>query len=96
MKTMKNTAAMMTSVMRHRKKNDGIDPLFVDPCDEAYAPYFKEFDGQRAPNFTAVEDLVFYKACAAVSEDTTVGTNQTAETFWGQFLRASFCYLCMR
>ncbi len=48
------------------------------------------------PNFTAVEDLVLCKAYGAVSEDPTVGTDKTAETFGGKFLRASFCSLDMR
>ena len=53
-------------------------PLFVDPPDDAYTPYFKEFEGKRAPNFTAVEDHVLCKAYAAVSEDPAAGTDQTA------------------
>ena len=50
----------------------------------------------RVPDFTAVEDLVLCKAYAAVSEDPNVGTDQTAETFWGKVLRALFCSLDMR
>jgi hypothetical protein len=71
-------------VTKRRKKNSDANPLFVDPPDDAYAPYFKEFEGKRAPNFTTVEDLVLCKSYAAVSEDPTVGTDQTAETFWGK------------
>ena len=84
MKTSKNTPAMMTPVMKHRKKNARTDPLFVEPHDDAYTSYFKELEVKRAPNFTAVEDLVLCKAYKAVSEDPTVGTDQTAETFWGK------------
>ena len=69
---------------KRRKKNSDADPLYVDPPDDAYAPYFKEFEGKMAPNFTAVEDLVLCKSYAAVSKDPTVGTNQTAETFGGK------------
>jgi hypothetical protein len=71
-------------VTKRKKKNSDANPLFVDPPDDAYAPYFKEFEGKRAPNFTTVEDLVLCKSYAAVSEDPTVGTDQTAETFWGK------------
>ena len=74
---------MMTPVTKHMKKNTGTDPLFVDPPDDEYAPYFKEIEGKRAPNFTAVEDLVLCKAYTAVSEDCNVGADQTAEIFWG-------------
>ena len=95
-KTTKTNTAMMTPVMKHRKKNAGTDPLFINPPDDEYTPYFKEFEGMRAPIFTAVEDLVLCKAYAAVSEDPTVGTDQTAETFWGKFLRALFCSLGVR
>ncbi len=35
-------------------------------------------------NFTAVEDLVLCKAYAAMSEDPTVGTDQTANIFKGE------------
>ncbi len=56
-------------------------PFFVDPPDDVFAPYFEEFQSKRAPNFTAVEDLILCKAYAAVSEDPTIGTDQTVETF---------------
>ena len=91
-KQTKTNAAIATSVMKCKKKNAWSDPLFIDPPDDAYAP-FKEIEGKRAPNFTAVEDLVL---CKAYAEDPTVGTDQTAETFGGKFLRASFCSLDMR
>ena len=52
-----------------------------------------EFEGKRAPNFTTVEDLVLCPSYAAVSEDPTVGTDQTAETFWGKVFE-SFVLLC--
>ena len=82
-KQTKTNTAIVTSMTKCKKKNAGSDPFFVDPPDDTYAPYFKEFEGERAPNFTAVEDLVLCKAYAAVSDDPTVGTDQTAETFWG-------------
>ncbi len=77
-KQTKTNAAIATSVMKCKKKNAGSDPLFVDPPDDAFASYFEEFEGKRASNFTAVEDLVLCKAYTAVSEDPTVGTDQTA------------------
>ena len=83
-KSTKKAGSIATPVTKRRKKNSDADPLFVDPPDDAYAPYFKEFEGKRAPNFTTVEDLVLCKSYAAVSEDPTVGTDQTAETFWGK------------
>ena len=95
-KSTKKTASIATPVTKRRKKNSESNPLFVDPPDDAYAPYLKEFKGKRAPNFTAVEDLVLCKSYAAMSEDPTVGTTQTAETFWGKFLRALSCSLHMR
>ena len=95
-KQTKTNTAIVTPVTKHKKKNAGSDPLFVDPPDYAYAPYFNKFEGKRAPNFTAVEDRVLCKAYAAVSKDPIVGTDQTAESFWGEFLRASFCSLDMR
>ena len=94
-KTTKTNAAMMTPVMKHRKKKAWTDPLFVDTPDDVYASYFKEFEDKRVSSFTSVDDLVLCKAYAAVSEDPTVGTNRTAETFWGKFLRALFCSLGM-
>ena len=84
----KNATSITTPVTKRRKKNSDANPLFVDPPDDAYAPYFKEFEGKRAPNFTTVEDLVLCKSYAAVSEDPTVGTDQTAETFWGELFES--------
>ena len=95
-KSTKNTASIVTPLTKRRKKNSETNPLFVDPPDDAYAPYFKECGGKRAPNFTAQEDLVLCKSYAAISKDPTVGTNQTAKTFWGRFLRALSCSLHMR
>ncbi len=83
-KSTKKATLITTPMTKRRKKNSDANPLFVDPPDDAYAPYFKEFDGKMAPNFTTVEDLVLCKSYAAVSEDPTVGTDQTAETFWGK------------
>ena len=80
----KKATSITTPVTKRKQKNSDANPLFVDPPDDAYAPYFKEFEGKRAPNFTTVEDLVLCKSYAAVSEDPTVGTDQTAETFWGK------------
>ena len=95
-KSTKKAGLIATLVTKRRKKNSDANLLFVDPPDDAYAPYFKEFEGKRAPNFTAVEDLVLCKSYAVVSKDPTVGTDQTAETFWGKFLRALSCSLHMR
>ena len=80
---MKKTASIVMPVMKQRKKNTETDPLFVDPPDNAYSLYFKEFESKRAPNFTAVEDLVLCKAYTAGSENRNVGINQTAEILWG-------------
>ena len=52
--------------LKRRKKGNDSDPLWIDPPDDAYAPYFEEFQSKRAPNFTAVEDLILCKAYAAV------------------------------
>ena len=51
-KATKKTASIVTPMTKQRKKNSDINPLFVDPPDDEYAPYFKEFEGKRAPNFT--------------------------------------------
>ncbi len=51
----------------------------MDPPDNTLASYFEEFNNKRCPNFTTVEDLVLYKACAAFLEDPTVRTDQTIE-----------------
>ena len=53
-KSTKKTASIATPMTKQRKKNSETNPLFVDPPDDAYAPYFKEFEGKRAPNFIAV------------------------------------------
>ena len=95
-KSTKKAASIPTPITKWRKKNSETNPLVIDPPDDAYTPYFKEFEGKRAPNFTTVEDLVLCKSYAAVSGDPTVGINQTAETFWGKFLRALSCSLHMR
>ncbi len=54
-------------ITKRRKKRH---PLWVNPPNNAYTPYFEEFQTKQAPNFTLVEDLV-------VTEDPT----QTVETF---------------
>ena len=87
-KSTKKSIAIPTPTTKRRKKNSDADPLFVDPPNDAYAPYFVEFEGKRAPNFTAMEDLVFCKSYAAVSKDPTVGTDQTAETIWGKIFES--------
>ena len=68
-KESKTNTAIATPITKRKKKTAGSDHLFVDPPDDAYAPYFKEFEGKRAPNFTAVEDLVLCKTYAAESEN---------------------------
>ncbi len=95
-KAKKTNSVMTILVMKHRMKNSGIDPQFFDPLDDAYNPYFKKFEGKRAPNCTAVEDLALCKAYAAVSEVPTVGMDQMVETFWLKFLKALFCSLGLR
>ncbi len=79
-------------ITKRRKKGMEVHPLWNDPPDDAYAPYFEEFQSKRAPNFTPVEDLILCKAYAAVSEDPTVGTDQTVETFWGKIFE-TFVFL---
>ncbi len=39
-KSTKKAASIKTPVTKRRKKNSDADPLFVDPPDDAYAPYF--------------------------------------------------------
>ena len=95
-KCTKKAASIATPVTKWIKKYSETNPLFLDTPDDAYVPYFKEFEGKRAPNFTAVEDPVLCKSYAAMSEDPTVGIDQTAETFWGEVLRALSCSLLMR
>ena len=65
-KQTKTNIAIATPVTKHKKKNAGSDPLFVDPPDDAYTPCFKEFEGKRAPNFTAVEDSFVQELCNSV------------------------------
>jgi len=79
-------------ITKRRKKGMEVHPLWNDPPDDAYAPFFQEFQSKRAPNFTPVEDLILCKSYAAVSEDPTVGTDQTVETFWGKIFE-TFIYL---
>ncbi len=50
------------------------NPLWVAPPDDAYAPYFEEFQSKQVPNFTVVEDLILCQAYVAVLES-TVGTD---------------------
>ncbi len=47
---------------------------------------------KQAPNFTSVEDLILCKLYAALSVGSTVGTDQTVETFWGKIFE-SFIHL---
>ncbi len=70
------------------------NPLWVVPPDDAYAPYFEQFHSKQAPNFTAGEDLILCKAYAGVSENLTVGTDQSVETFWGKIFE-SFVHLSL-
>ncbi len=86
----KSTVAV--AITKRKKKGEDADPLYVDPPDDVSAPYFEEFASKWAPNFTAVEDLVLCKAYTAVSEDPTVGMDQTVETIWGKIF-TSFIYL---
>ena len=48
-KSTKIFVAIPTPTTKRRKKNSDADPLFVDPPDDAYAPYFIKFEGKRAP-----------------------------------------------
>ncbi len=50
---------------RGGKKMDA-NPLWVAPPDDAYAPYFEEFQSKQVPNFTVVEDLILCKAYVVV------------------------------
>ncbi len=45
---MKKTAFTMMPMMNQRKKNTETDPLFINPPNDTYTPYFKEFEGKRA------------------------------------------------
>lgn len=79
----KKAASIVTYVMKWKKKGIETNPLFVCSPYDAYGPYFKGFESKWSPNFTAVENLVFCKTYAAVSEDPTVGIDQMAVTFCG-------------
>ncbi len=68
-----------------------VHPLWNNPPDDVYAPYFEEFQSKRSPNFTTVEDLILFKSYAAISEDPTVGTDQTVGTFWGKIFETFIC-----
>jgi len=71
-----------------QKRGEDVDPLFVDPTDDAYAPYFQDFNSKRAPDFTAVKDITLCEAYAAVSKEPTVGMDQTTETFWSKIFES--------
>ncbi len=73
-------------ITKGRKKGMDVHPLWNDSPDNVYAPYFEEFQCKRAPNFPTVEDLILCKSYTAVSEDHTVGMDQTVETFWGKVI----------
>lgn len=77
-----------------RKKITETDPLFFDLLEGAYTPYFKDFEGSRAQTFL-MRNLVLCTSYAVVSEDPTVGSNQTAEAF-GEILIALSCSLGKR
>ena len=89
------TASITMPVTKWRKKNSETAPFFIDPPDNVYALYFMEFEVKGIPNF-AVEELFVCKNDAAVSEDSTDGTDQTADSLWGKSSRASSCSLGMR
>lgn len=57
-KVTKKTSSIMMPLMKQGKMTTETDPLFVNLHNNAYEPYFKEYKGKRAPNFTAVEGLV--------------------------------------
>ncbi len=65
-----------------------VHPLWIDLPNNAYAPYFEEFQNKWAPNFKSVEDLILCKLYAGVSEVPTVGTDQTLETFGGNIFKS--------
>ena len=52
-KSTKKAVSITTPVTKRRTKNSDANPLFIDPPDDACTPYFKDFEGKRAPNFTA-------------------------------------------
>ena len=95
-KQTKTNAAIATPMTKHKKKNAGSDPLFVDPPDDAYTPYFKEFEGKRAPNVTAVEDLLCARLMQQFQKILPLEQTKQLKPFGGKFLRASFCSLDMR
>ena len=92
----KQVAIAATPITKRKKRGEDVDPLFVDPLDDAYAPYFQDFKSKRAPNFTAVEDITLCKAYAAVSEEPTVGTDQTTETFWYKIFKSFVSLSCSK
>ncbi len=58
------------------------------PPDDAYAPYFEEFQSKHAPNFTAVENLILCKAYSGGLEDPTVEIDKTVNNFWGKIFES--------
>ncbi len=67
----KLVALATTPIAKRKKRGEDVDPLFVNPPSDAYAPYFEDFKSKRAPNFTAVKDITLCKVYAAVSEEPT-------------------------
>ncbi len=51
-----------TPVKKRKKRGEDVNPLFLDPPSDAYAPYFKEFKSKRAPNFNTVKDITLCRA----------------------------------
>ncbi len=71
----------LLKITKRRKKGMDANSLWVAP----------QFQSKQASNFTAVEDLVFCKAYAAVLEDSTVGTDQNEENFLGKIFESFGC-----
>ncbi len=46
---------------------------FYNPPNQIYTPYFEEFQNKWTATFTAVDDLLFCEAYAAVSKSQSVG-----------------------
>ncbi len=79
-KGFKNTVVVSPLTTR-KKKGKNVDPLNVNTSDDVHAPYFGELKSKWATSFIIEEDLVLWKACAAVSKVSIIGMDQTVETF---------------
>ncbi len=84
----KNVGGKITKRRRGGKEGWMLILCGSTPPNDAYAPFFEEFQSKQAPNFIAVEDLILFKSYAAVSKD-----SKLEQTNYGDFLGEDFCSL---